>query len=164
MAQLTKSQAKLLAEAGACPDEAMAAPEGAQLAVASLVREGLLVVMPDESGPTRLKITPEGRANLTTTSREPAPVTANKATNATTKCRARGRAAEAPPLGKIEALVALLQRPEGASLQAMISATGWQAHSVRGALSGAIKKVRGLPLASEIVGGVRVYRITGAQG
>jgi hypothetical protein len=67
----------------------------------------------------------------------------------------------APPAakGKIGALVALLQRPEGARLEEMQAATGWQAHSVRGAISGSIKKKLGLSVTSEKSDGGRAYRI-----
>jgi hypothetical protein len=41
----------------------------------------------------------------------------------------------------------------------MMGATGWQAHSVRGAISGAIKKKLGLAVVSERVGETRTYRI-----
>ena len=61
--------------------------------------------------------------------------------------------------GKIGALLALLRRPEGATIEAMMAATGWQAHSVRGAISGSIKKALELDVASEKIDGVRVYRI-----
>ena len=37
-------------------------------------------------------------------------------------------------------LIAMLQAPEGATMEAIISATGWQAHSARGAMSGALDK------------------------
>ena len=69
-------------------------------------------------------------------------------------------AAPADPGGKIATLLALLRRENGATLVDMTSATGWQAHSVRGALAGTIKKKLGLELASEKVDGVRTYRIT----
>ena len=76
-----------------------------------------------------------------------------------------GAAAEATgPKGKLGALVALLLRPEGASLEAMQAATGWQAHSVRGALSGTIKKKLGLEVASEKTDAGRVYRIQKGAG
>jgi hypothetical protein len=65
----------------------------------------------------------------------------------------------AGPSGKIGALVALLRRPGGAKLEEMQTATGWQAHSVRGAISGSIKKKLGLQVASEKTDGARVYRI-----
>lgn len=72
--------------------------------------------------------------------------------------------AAAMPKGKLGALVALLQRPEGASLIAMQSATGWQAHSVRGAIAGSIKKKLGFSVAAEKVDGVRIYRIVKGAG
>ncbi len=56
-------------------------------------------------------------------------------------------------------LVALLQRPEGASVGEMMAATGWQAHSVRGAMSGALKKGLGLTIESAPNEAGRVYRI-----
>jgi len=61
--------------------------------------------------------------------------------------------------GKISTLVALMRRPQGASVLDLMKAAGWQAHSVRGAISGAIKKRLGLSVVSERVGGVRVYHI-----
>lgn len=63
------------------------------------------------------------------------------------------------PTGKVGTLVALLRRPQGAQLQDMMTATGWQAHSVRGAIAGAIKKKLGLPVTSEKTDAGRSYRI-----
>ena len=40
---------------------------------------------------------------------------------------------------KLDQIVALLSRPEGATLAELVAATGWQAHSVRGALAGSLK-------------------------
>lgn len=60
---------------------------------------------------------------------------------------------------KIDALVALLRRPEGARIDEMMTASGWQQHSVRGALAGTIKKKLGLTIASEKTELGRVYRI-----
>ena len=65
----------------------------------------------------------------------------------------------APPKGKIGVLVELLSRAEGARLEEMMTATGWQAHSVRGAISGAIKKNLGLTVTSQKTDGVRTYRV-----
>jgi hypothetical protein len=56
-------------------------------------------------------------------------------------------------------MVDLLVRPQGAALAEMVNATGWQAHSVRGALSGALKRQRNLPIISEKTEAGRIYRI-----
>ena len=54
----------------------------------------------------------------------------------------------------------MLRQPEGATIAQVIAATGWQAHTVRGAISGALKKKRGLVVTSEkSESGERVYRI-----
>mgnify|MGYP000039620745 CR=1 FL=1 len=57
-------------------------------------------------------------------------------------------------------VVELLRRPEGATLADIMAATGWQAHSVRGFLSGALGKKMGLAVESvKSASGGRVYRI-----
>ena len=53
----------------------------------------------------------------------------------------------------------VLTTPEGADLPTLVAATGWQAHSVRGALSGTLKARRGLAIASERTPAGRLYRI-----
>jgi hypothetical protein len=59
-------------------------------------------------------------------------------------------------------LIAMLRRPEGATIAQVIAATGWQAHTVRGAISGALKKKRRLEVTSaKNEAGERVYRIAG---
>ena len=65
--------------------------------------------------------------------------------------------AESPPTTKLDQLAALLARREGASIADLTSATGWQPHSVRGALAGSLKR-RGLLITSEKVDGVRRYK------
>ena len=57
-------------------------------------------------------------------------------------------------------IIAMLQRPEGASIAEMVEATSWQSHTVRGSISGALKKKLGLPIATEKVEGRgTVYRL-----
>lgn len=60
---------------------------------------------------------------------------------------------------KLARVVAMLRMPEGATITAISAETGWQAHSVRGAMSGAIKKKLGLTISSDKVDGERIYRI-----
>jgi hypothetical protein len=68
------------------------------------------------------------------------------------------------PKSKLGTLVALLLRSEGASLEAMQAATGWQAHSVRGAIAGSIKKKLGFSVTSQKSETGRVYRIVKGAG
>lgn len=59
---------------------------------------------------------------------------------------------------KLDQVEALLMRENGASIAEMMQATGWQQHSVRGAMAGALKRKRGLTIASEKQDGMRRYR------
>jgi hypothetical protein len=62
--------------------------------------------------------------------------------------------------GKQALLIEMLRRPVGASLVVLVAATGWQPHTVRGAIAGALKKKLGLTVTSEKVENRgRVYRI-----
>ncbi len=73
-----------------------------------------------------------------------------------------GKAAESAgrPGSKGATITALLKRETGATLAELTAATGWQAHSVRGFLSGTLKKRLGYTVASERGSdGVRRYRI-----
>lgn len=64
-----------------------------------------------------------------------------------------------PGTSKLAQVTAMLRTKQGASLAELMQATGWQAHSVRGALSGSIKKKQGLAVSSTRVDGERRYRI-----
>lgn len=59
----------------------------------------------------------------------------------------------------------MLKRPEGASIAEIAAAFGWQAHTVRGAIAGTLKKKLGLEVTSEKVEGRgRVYRLANTNG
>src|SRR6516225_947341 len=60
---------------------------------------------------------------------------------------------------KQAAVIAMLQRPEGATVEEVARAMGWQRHTVRGLFSGTLKKKLGLALASADEERGRVYRI-----
>jgi hypothetical protein len=69
------------------------------------------------------------------------------------------------PRNKTEACLALLARPEGATIEELQAVTGWQPHSVRGLLAGTIKKIPGLALSSEKPkDSPRRYRVRRAAG
>lgn len=56
--------------------------------------------------------------------------------------------------------IEMLRSPNGANIDALMKATGWQKHSVRGFLAGVVRKRLKLNLNSTIVEGVRVYSVT----
>jgi hypothetical protein len=60
---------------------------------------------------------------------------------------------------KQDAVIAMLRRPEGATVDEVARATGWQHHTVRGVFSDTLKKKLGLSLAPAKEERGRVYRI-----
>jgi len=74
---------------------------------------------------------------------------------------AAGATPAAKPPTKLDKLTALLHDPAGATMAQMTAATGWQPHSVRGAMAGSLRK-KGHATESAVTDGVRRWRITGA--
>ena len=70
----------------------------------------------------------------------------------------------ANPGSKQSRVIAMLQSPQGATIAAMMKATDWQQHSVRGFLAGVVRKRLKLKLSSKRVDGNRVYQIAGGDG
>ena len=98
--------------------------------VDSLSKRGLIRVV--QTDPDRIVITSEGVAAI-----EPETTDAPTPKDAAIK--------PAPRAGTKQALlIDMLKRPEGATVQQIAEATGWQRHTIRGAISGALKKKLGL--------------------
>ncbi len=149
MTKLSLEQQTLLTLAAS--DTTLASDDNKSTA-ASLIKRGLLISVPRADGPSQLLITDKGRAAIGA----PADVVIKPASEAPKK-ESSPRVPKAS--GKIPALLVLLRRPEGAGLAEMMEATGWQAHSVRGAISGAIAKKLGLKVTSEKTAEGRIYRV-----
>ncbi len=92
-------------------------------------------------------VTPKRQRRM---ARELQPQTSSSTTDAPPATRERKQS-------KLDLLEAMLLRASGASIAEIMLATGWQQHSVRGAMAGALKK-RGLAIASEKIDGMRRYR------
>ena len=67
------------------------------------------------------------------------------------------------PGSKQSRVIAMLQSPAGVTIAAIMKATGWQQHSVRGFLAGVVRKRLKLKLDSKKVDGQRVYQIVSAH-
>jgi hypothetical protein len=100
--------------------------------------------------------TTPGKKAATATPTEPASSTAVAAPAKT----AKSAKPKTPAPTKADTVLKLLRSAKGASIAAIMEATGWQAHSVRGFLSGHAKKKQGLAVVTEVgKDGVRRYRI-----
>jgi uncharacterized protein DUF3489 len=85
-----------------------------------------------------------------------------KPTHPGTKVRKQLAEAASAPKTKLVKLEGMLRRTEGATIAQIAKALDWQLHSVRGAISGSLKKKQGLTVVAEkVVDGERVYRIAG---
>jgi hypothetical protein len=90
----------------------------------------------------------------------------NKSRDSSAKAgkRSHARKPVSPKETKQALLIGLLKRRAGATIDEVKKVTGWQAHSVRGAISGTLKKKLGLKVESEAIDGRgRVYRIAAGR-
>jgi len=146
--KLSETQTNLLTAAAQHPEHLLAdfpanLKGGARLKVlTSLANANLIAAHSQaEDGTTRFAITDAGRSALGIAIEAKATPSKREGTKQAT-------------------LIELLQRPEGATLEQMVQATGWQQHTVRGCMAGALKKKLGLSIVSEKTDGQqRTYRI-----
>ena len=118
------------------------------------------------------QVTDTGQAKVETVTAE---VVASVKADAAGRAAAPDAGASEPPMAEDTAakpqpregtkqatLIAMLRRPNGADLDEIAEATGWQKHTIRGAISGALKKKLGLEVTStKDHQNRRIYRLTG---
>jgi len=167
--QLSDTQAVILSAACA-RDDGLVFPVTAKIkggavgnCLKSLLKRGLIEELPandpdtvwrhdEERGSITLRATPLAYSALGITEDEIPDTNGSTADPAPQQLRRKG--------SKQALLIKMLEAPEGATIQQVVDATGWQPHTVRGAIAGALKKKLGLNVVSEKVEGRgRVYRI-----
>jgi hypothetical protein len=86
-------------------------------------------------------------------------VTASKTTSLGSVAKPPSAKSSIAKVSKKEKVLGMLRESDGTSIAAIMTATGWQEHSVRGFFAAVVKKKLKLNLVSQKVGGNRVYRV-----
>ena len=171
MSKLTDSQLVLLAAAAARPTHAVLPPPvtmtlnkaALTTVINSLIKKALIVETPASTGGAVWRELDGQRLSLVIT---PAGLDAIGIDTGDHQPPEQPAAADAPLArrggGKVDAVFALLRRPEGASIADMNGVTGWQAHSIRAFLSGLRKKSTEVARTKDDAGKA-IYRITGGS-
>lgn len=102
------------------------------------------------------------RKSVAKTRAVPRPIVRSRVKRATSVSTSNSRGADIPDgatkTTKLDRIVALLRRPDGAGIAELCKTTGWQPHSVRGALAGTLKH-KGYIIFSSKVDKLRRYHI-----
>jgi DNA-binding MarR family transcriptional regulator len=136
----------------------------------SLLKKGLVAERPAAADEAHWRETRDGGRTalaITDTGLQAIDVDVDRKTgkqSSSTKPKGGTSRAAVRPGTKQALLIDLLKRKKGATIEKIVEATGWQPHSVRGAISGTLKKKLGLMVTSEKPGdGARRYRIVAAK-
>jgi hypothetical protein len=93
-----------------------------------------------------------------------AAISASAATKTAQQSQNKRKPKRGESYSKHSRVIAMLRSPAGATIDAIMKATGWQQHSVRGFLAGVVRKRLNLKLSSEKVDGNRIYQIKTSDG
>jgi hypothetical protein len=130
-----------------------------------------VVAADDAAKPKEIPMThPKSKRRATSNSKTKKTIVRESATRSTARKAAhhnsrirQQRQSEPPRAGRTDSkqaqVIKMLRAPSGTTIAAMVTATGWQQHSVRGFLAGVVRKKLGLNLLSKAGDGGRVYRI-----
>ena len=86
------------------------------------------------------------------------------ATKTAQQNQSKHKSNESNSRSKQSRVLAMLRSPAGTTIDAIMKATGWQQHSVRGFLAGVVRKRLRLKLSSEKVDGNRIYQVRSSDG